>query len=235
MVDYEETRHFYETTDAWGTDLYGTYTPAYIRLFITQSLDALPITEETKILNAGSGGTIYYPKGKQYHLDLVEAKLAGLENAVVGNVVDMPFPDGFFDIVLLAGCVISYCEADKALREVARVLKPGGRLIVDYERSESVAGRFLTLFRNRDAVEFSYEYEGKPHRSTFYSDRYILGLLEDNHLRIESSMRFHSTFSMLFWLPKKTLERLYSRDLKVSNKKLWGKLAHNHILMAEKQ
>ena len=84
MIDYEETRIFYETTNAWDTDLYGTYTPAYIRRFITRELDVLPVDLNTKILNAGSGGTEYYGKGSQYHIDLAGSKLKGIKNSVAG-------------------------------------------------------------------------------------------------------------------------------------------------------
>ena len=62
MIDYEETRRFYETTEVWDTDIYGTYTPAYISGFITKTLDTLPVDEKTRILNAGSGGKEYYSK-----------------------------------------------------------------------------------------------------------------------------------------------------------------------------
>jgi SAM-dependent methyltransferase len=43
----------------------------------------------------------------------------------VGDVVEMPYPDGAFDVVLAMG-IIEYTDSAAALSEIARVLKPGG-------------------------------------------------------------------------------------------------------------
>ena len=56
---------------------------------------------------------------------------AGTATAVVrGDATAMPFPDGSFDRVI-ASEVLEHIPADQhALREIARVLRPGGRLAV---------------------------------------------------------------------------------------------------------
>lgn len=55
---------------------------------------------------------------------------AGKRVAVYGRGEDIPFPDESFDVVLMIE-VIEHVEGDaQTIREVARVLKPGGRLIV---------------------------------------------------------------------------------------------------------
>ncbi len=46
----------------------------------------------------------------------------------VADAARMPFPDGLFDAVFVLGVVHHVPEWRTALREVARVLKPGGRL-----------------------------------------------------------------------------------------------------------
>lgn len=233
MIDYEETKRFYETMDAWDTDLYGTYTPAYISRFITKTLRTLPIDEKTKILNAGSGGRVYFNKGEQYHIDLAASKLKGVQNAIVGNVIDMPYRDEFFDIVLMSGCVMSYCEADKAIRELSRVLKLGGYLVVDYERSGSAVLPFF--LRNRDVFQAKYQYIGKSHRSYLYSDKYIQRLLDDNNLHVLQSMRFNALYALVDPLPQFLIRKFYSMDLEISNKGFWRRFAHNEILIAEKR
>lgn len=48
--------------------------------------------------------------------------------AMVGDVMDMPFPDGSFDVVLAMG-VLEYTDLPVALKEIRRVLRPGGRLL----------------------------------------------------------------------------------------------------------
>ncbi|MGV3719547.1 MAG: methyltransferase domain-containing protein [Actinomycetota bacterium] len=54
----------------------------------------------------------------------------GRHVAVFGRGEAMPFPDNFFDTVLMIE-VIEHVEGDEqAVREIRRVLKPGGRLVI---------------------------------------------------------------------------------------------------------
>ena len=47
----------------------------------------------------------------------------------VGMAENMPFPDDAFDVVVAMG-VLEYTDADAALRQIARVTRPGGRVVV---------------------------------------------------------------------------------------------------------
>src|SRR5215471_1633627 len=101
------------------------------------------------VLDLGSGGGIDVilsargvgPTGKAYGLDMTDEMLAlGAVNAAAartnnveflkGQIEDIPLPDGAIDVVI-SNCVINL-STDKAavLSEVARVLRPGGRLAV---------------------------------------------------------------------------------------------------------
>ncbi|MFD9892282.1 class I SAM-dependent methyltransferase [Amycolatopsis sp. NPDC059027] len=53
---------------------------------------------------------------------------AGGVRLSVADIEDMPFGDDSFDVVLAMG-VLEYVDAGNALREVARVLRPGGLLV----------------------------------------------------------------------------------------------------------
>jgi SAM-dependent methyltransferase len=233
MIDYEETRFFYDTTSAWDTDLYGTYTPKYIRRFITRELNSLPVDTDTKILNAGSGGTEYYNKGNQYHIDLAGSKLKGIKNAVVGNLIDTPWPDGYFDIIIMAGCVMSYCESDKAIKEMTRVLKPGGFIVLDYERTGS--GVLPFFLRKLGRFQSRYRYVGKLHRSYLYSDKRIHGQLEENGLRVLRSARFNVLYAITYPFSQFFTRKYIERDMKLSANSFWRRYAHNEILIARKE
>jgi SAM-dependent methyltransferase len=60
---------------------------------------------------------------------MVELTRARGVEAVVGDVQDLPFADGAFDCVLAAWVLFHVPDLNRALREVRRVLRPGGRLV----------------------------------------------------------------------------------------------------------
>jgi arsenite methyltransferase len=105
--------------------------------------------EGETVLDLGSGGGIDVllsakrvgPSGKAHGLDMTDemlglarenARKAGVENVEFhkGYIEEIPLPDASVDVVI-SNCVINL-SADKAkvLREVARVLRPGGRFAV---------------------------------------------------------------------------------------------------------
>jgi SAM-dependent methyltransferase len=98
-------------------------------------------------LGSGAGADVLIsaqrvgPTGKAIGLDMTDEMLtlaranaaaAGTENVefLQGHIEDIPLPDGSVDVVI-SNCVINL-SADKprVLREVARVLRPGGRFAV---------------------------------------------------------------------------------------------------------
>jgi SAM-dependent methyltransferase len=59
-------------------------------------------------------------------VELTQAR--GIE-AIVGDAEDLPFVDGVFDCVVAAWMLFHVPDLDRALLEVRRVLRPGGRLV----------------------------------------------------------------------------------------------------------
>lgn len=112
--------------------------------------DYPPILEEIKkkpfeeLLDAGCGTAPMisllseeYPDAHFTGLDLTpemikQAKNKGLKNAdfIVGDCEKMPFEDTAFDIVINSQSFHHYPDPQAFFNEVARVLKPGGKLIL---------------------------------------------------------------------------------------------------------
>ena len=80
------------------------------------------------------------PTGQVVHTDINEAMLrTGRDRLLDAGVIlptavcdaeKLPFPDGHFDLVSVAFGLCNMTHKDAALREMARVLKPGGKLLV---------------------------------------------------------------------------------------------------------
>lgn len=128
----------------------------------------LEIDSESYVLDAGSGTGIvtlgfkdagFRPK-KTIAFDLSinslkiareqfekEKKFDASEIAPVqGNVLQLPFADDTFELVLTCG-VLEYVSLDAGLKEMARVVKPGGKLVF-IPVKPSFVGSVLELLYN---------------------------------------------------------------------------------------
>lgn len=110
------------------------------------------------------GGSVVGCDFSERMLDLAREKVA--DSAPVrfewADALQLPYDDGRFDVVTVGFGVRNFADRDRGLREMARVMRPGGRLVV---------------------LEFTEP--RRPPFSTFYSlwfDRIapILGRLSDN-------------------------------------------------------
>jgi SAM-dependent methyltransferase len=92
---------------------------------------------------------------------MVELARARGVDARVGDVQALPFPDASFDTVVAAWMLYHVPDLDQGLREIARVLSPGGRLVavtnseLHLEEARAYAGVTMVgrLPFNRDSGE----------------------------------------------------------------------------------
>lgn len=90
-----------------------------------------------------------------------EAIRAGAINVVAGNANALPFPDGSFDGALAVHVLYFWPDLVRPFAEIARVLKPGGRLVLLFRTSgdprtasfPSSAYRFRSVDEVRTALE----------------------------------------------------------------------------------
>lgn len=64
---------------------------------------------------------------------------------LAGDALQLPFPDAAFDAVTISFALRNVVDAEAALRELARVTRPGGRLVV-CEFSHPVNGAFRAVY-----------------------------------------------------------------------------------------
>ncbi len=82
---------------------------------------------------------------------LMDRGIIGNVEFVLANAEDLPFPEHYFDLVTIGFGLRNVTHIDRALASMARVLKPGGRLLV-LEFSKPV---LPVLDRVYDAYSFS--------------------------------------------------------------------------------
>ena len=88
------------------------------------------------------------------------AGLTGRVTLQQADLTALPFADGFFDHVLMWGVLMHVPEAEKALSEVARVLKPGGKFVLAENNARSLEVRLL-----EPSIEFMRRFLGRPART----------------------------------------------------------------------
>jgi SAM-dependent methyltransferase len=124
------------------------------KILFDRILPLLSQGESIQILDAGCG-TGYDIQCLTQHenadvvgLDISQDALSfcqkrGIRQLVCGNGTLFPFPESSFDIVLALNIIELIQDDRTALKELARILKPGGTLII-----LTVAYRFLWSFHN---------------------------------------------------------------------------------------
>lgn len=145
---------------------------------------ALPEIHGPRVLEVSFGTgwllTRYAGRHDTHGVDLSEAMVrtarrnlarAGLTAELrVANVEHLPYPEGSFDTVLTTMAFSGYPDGRRAMAELRRVLRPGGRLVVidiNYPRDRNCLGSLLVhawqrsgdLIRDMDALlgEFGFE------------------------------------------------------------------------------
>jgi demethylmenaquinone methyltransferase/2-methoxy-6-polyprenyl-1,4-benzoquinol methylase len=118
-----------------------------------------------------------YPNAYAVTVDLTERMLAlarsrGLEHAVCGDAGVLPFRDACFDCVFIGYGLRNFPNLDQALREIARVTRPGGLLVsLDFFLPANLALRYLYLaYLYAQGAFWGLVLHGRPRVYTYIPD-----------------------------------------------------------------
>lgn len=140
----------------------------------------------------GTIGKILIDRGNEvWGIDASEeavklAKEKGVE-ATVGNLEEtFDFEDNFFDACIAAEVIEHIMDTDFFMKEIKRILKPGGSLILSTPNVASLGRRLMLLFGKNPYFEASF---GFPSYATaghirFFTKNLLISFLEFEEFRV---------------------------------------------------
>lgn len=195
QLNIDEIRQFYEEVPTvWPKDdLWHQYSKNQINQYIQkQNFDL-----SSYILNAGSGGSDYGLSNCMQHVDIAENKINHCKDYTVASIEALPFTEQIFNDAICVGSVINYCDAVAAIRELSRVLKSKGTLILEFESSWGFEHRRKIGYK-QSATIVELPYFGKSQKQWLYSVEYIKNILTAANFKIISELRFHYLSGLSF-------------------------------------
>jgi demethylmenaquinone methyltransferase/2-methoxy-6-polyprenyl-1,4-benzoquinol methylase len=133
-------------------DMFGAIAPRYD--FVTRifsygmdgrwkraGVEEVPLPENAVVLDLAAGTGDFsrlvlqrLPSARSVAVDLTEpmlrvARTRGVPEAVCGDAGNLPFADASFDCVFIGYGLRNFPQLDRALREIERVTRPGGRIV----------------------------------------------------------------------------------------------------------
>lgn len=223
----------YSTSTPWpNKDIWHKYTYDIIAFTVEKWLHKYT-NSKMMLLNAGSGGTEYKTEASVIHLDIIERYISKFDNYLVGSVEKIKLPDASLDGIICVGSVINYVDAQKAIAEFSRLLKPNGFVILEFERSNSA--EFLwTKYHNKYVFQKEYTYNNQQHLLWMYCEKYIRKLLEHYGINICTINRFHILSSLLYRIGITENKSAPFVKYDFLLKHVSYPLAHNTILLGRK-
>jgi ubiquinone/menaquinone biosynthesis C-methylase UbiE len=162
---YENIGGFYDDTQRFFAAFRGLDIDPYFDIYMS----LLKVKPGDSVLETSVGTGLnfkYLPRGvKLSGLDLSQEMLANCQNNMrrwqmdadlyLGNAESLPFADSSFDVVFTCGGFNFFSDRAKAVREMIRITKPGGHLMIEDETEEYVKSTYQNI----------------PYTSSFYGDR----------------------------------------------------------------
>lgn len=201
MKDIETiAKENYEKADPWPSrDVWHMHTKKVLNKKVQQYLDKQNLDETQIVLNAGCGRTTYTCNAQIIYMDIIEDYVSLFEKHLVASIENIPLCDSTIDCIVCVGSVINYADIQKSFSEFSRILKPGGMLILEFERSNSAEflftkDYFKTLFFKK------YHYNNQMHYLWMYNEKFLLQLGFFYKLICEQKYRYHCMSSLLYRL-----------------------------------
>jgi ubiquinone/menaquinone biosynthesis C-methylase UbiE len=128
--------------------------------------DAVAEAEPRRVLEVGCGpGELAERIARDLDADvvaldqserMVELTRARGVHAILGDVHELPFEDGSFDCAVAAWMLYHVDDLDRGVSELARVLRPGGRLVASTNSVRNLGELWQLVVRERTAENITF-------------------------------------------------------------------------------
>lgn len=159
---------------------------AYIEATLHETMLRLPLRRGNRLLDVGCGTGVLLERVRALDLrlramgadpssemlDVARRRLARAGLLTRSLAEALPFPDEAFDVVVSTSALHYFSDPAKALEEMGRVLRPGGRLVITDWCADYLACRVLDLWLRGS---------GRGH-STIYGQEQLHRLVEESGL-----------------------------------------------------
>ncbi len=142
MSDFqlEEVRHLYDRRAPFYDSIVATLSLGKDGRYRKKAVEALEIGPAHRVLDVGCGTGLNFSRlpshvvGIDPSAGLLRIARRRAKRLAMGTGQSLPFPDASFDRVLSTYVLTTVPDWPRALNEMARVLRPGGRLVLTDDR-----------------------------------------------------------------------------------------------------
>jgi len=188
------------------------------------------------LLNAGAGNVeLGLHAATTINLDISETRVSKLKTRVVGSVEAIPLSDNAVDVIVCVGSVINYCDAAETISEFARVLRPGGHLLLEFESSRSAELCTQQAFGRSVALAETF-YGDDPEILWVYAPDFIVQLLRAAHFSVVQQVAIHilSPWVLLLLRNISAAAATARLDRWASHFPLLSRWASNHLFVCKR-
>jgi SAM-dependent methyltransferase len=157
--------------------------------------------KDRTIVNIGSGDKVYTTNAFLINIDISEKFLGIHSNPICASANALPLKAGASDAVICIGSVINYCDAIEVISEISRILKPGGKALVEFESSESFEYYGSAHFGKISTI-VNTKYGNADERIWLYKPSYIKEIASAVDMQILSTVRIHTLTSIVYRIIK---------------------------------
>lgn len=152
----------------------------------------------TLVANLGSGGVDYGVLSYTHlHLDLAPQQLRNVRFRIVGDVEHLPLRSASVDLVLCVGEVLNFSSPDRVIEEIARVARPRGLVVLEFESNRSL--EFIgSRFARKDATEIKTFYNAREVSLQVFDPEFIALLVRNAGLAALRTSGFHILSALVY-------------------------------------